>query len=589
VIDMKSLARRKKRGDSSIGKLLLVIVFVIPLIAIAGFLAILPQTGNNRSSVYPPQNLTEPIAPGFNVSGIQLYYADALKAAAQTLNATSVIVGFPVGIVPSQFQAIVQKANNLIQNYTNQMSGAESSYHSGLSLAQFGDYVDAATQLPLASSEARTANSTLYLLDTSFASMNLEGIPTSAVQPGMQTLHGQVSKLFSEVSSEASFVQRVQSGALAAANLTLKADPRTVKIGENITVSGTLYSKHVPLTNQSVSIAYQGIHVGVAITDSTGNFSLGFTTPRNYTSTANITAGFLAPSGKYAPVEAVTFVQVSFYTALLSLTSIPGVVVPGETYGFSLNVTLVPSGSATFPAPPENISSSVFGQESNITYTGTSNPEFFSLQFSVPSNTPDGSSNLAFNSTGDANYAPIQSSTTVQVVRQPISVNVNSPVFVNPFKQFRVSGNTFYGPQGNLTTLSSGVVKVTYGGTTLQQKLDSDGTFSFTLGPNTNTVAAGGALIVTVIPNNASIEIYNSTQIIGGVETSPGASTAILLVLAFACTAVYFGLQSGMARGKDKGGKSRKDSISGKKEPRIQKPQNTLQQRNQQEMGEPQK
>jgi hypothetical protein len=550
---MRSRGKRKKKsGDSSVGRLLLVIVFVLPLVAIASFLAILPQTGNNRSSVYPPQNLTLPVAPGFNVSGIQLYYADALATAAQTLNATNVIVNFPLGIVPSQYQPLIQNANNLIQNYTNQMRAAESSYNIGFSLAEFGNYVDAAPQLSLANSESKTANSTLYMLDSAFASMSEQGIPASAVRQGMQTLHGQVSKLLSQISSEAALVQRVQSGLLLASNLTVSINPITVKIGENITASGTLHSKHTPLANQSVSISYQGVLVGVAGTDSTGHFSLRFATPKNYTSSANITASF-SPSGKYAPVKAVAFAQVSFYATVVSLTGIPNIIVPGQSYAFRLNVTLLSSGSAKLPAPPEIIHAYLFGQESNITYTGTSRQEFFSLQLPATTKLPDGQFNLIFNATGDADYALLQSTTTVQVARQPISVNLNSPAFVNPFKHFTVSGKAFYGPRGNLTPLTGGVVQITYGKTTLEQKLNSDGSFSLTLGPNTNTLVTGGNLTVTVIPSNYGIDSFKSSQIIGGVQTSPGASTAILLVIAFGFVAVYFGLQSNMARKKSEG------------------------------------
>ena len=542
------LLRRNGRGDSSIGRLLVVLFFVVPLLVIAGSISILPQVGNLRSSIYPPQNLVHPTNGGFNVSGIQLYYAAALTSAAETLNATGVIVNYPLGIVPSQFRAIMNSTDGLIQNFTNQIRLAGVTYRTGLASAQIGGYVDAASQLAQAKSETVTTNSTLNSIDASFASMKNEGIPIGAVQPEMNTLHAMVSSLFSEIANEANFVHRVQSGALIAADLTLAVNKTAVRIGQNVVASGTLNSEGAPLSNQNISIAYEGRSVGVATTDSGGNYSMGFVAPANYTSFANITATF-NPATRYAPVKAVTFLRVSYYTTLVNLTGIPSVVVPGQPYEFRINITVVPSGSATFPAPQKIIHVYLFGRESNITYTGTASSQFFLTQLLATNSVPDGRSTLVFNSTGDFDYAPLESATTVQVARQSIFVNMTSPSFVNPFHGFGVKGKVTFGSPGNLTVLSGGSVVVSYGNVVLHQRLNSNGTFAINVPPSLNTILVGGDLSVKVIPDSPSIDNYASTSTVAGLQNSPGASTALLLVVVFALVALNFAFSGYRTRG----------------------------------------
>ena len=548
---LKSL-QRKRGGGSSIGRLLVVLFFVVPLLVMAGLLSFLPQIGNLRSSVYPPQDLVHTTGGGFNTSGIQLYYAAALTAAAQTLNATGVIVNYPLGIVPSQFQTIMNSTNGLIQNFTSQMRLAGITYQIGAEFSKIGNYVDAANQLALAKSQTAKANSTLDSMDASFASMKSEGIQISAVQPRMDTLHGMVDTLFSEIASGTDFVHRVQIGAIIPANLTISASARTVNIGQSIVASGTLHSQGAPLSNQNISITYQGVPVGIATTDSSGNYSLGFVTPSNYTSSANITANF-NPTTRYAPVRAVTFVRVSYYTTLLNLTGIPSIVVPGQPYEFRMNITVVPSGAATFPAPPETIHVYLFGRESNITYSGTNSSQFFLTQLLATDSVPNGPSTLVFNSTGDSNYAPLRFGTTVQVARQGISVNMTSPSFVNPFHGFEVKGNVSFGSPGSFVALSDGSVSVSYGNVVLQQRLSSNGTFSISVPPSLSTVLVGGDLSVVVVPDSASVNEYNSTSTVSGLQNSPGASTAILLVVVFALVALNFafsGYRAKLNRGK---------------------------------------
>jgi hypothetical protein len=538
-----------KRGNGSIGRVLLALFLLLPLILISGWLSALPQVGNSKSSVYPPSNLTRPVTTGFNLSGIQVYYSQALAAASETLNATGVISTFPLRIVPSQYQSIMNSTDDMIQNLANQLRVSGSDYQLGLTSAQFGDFIDASTQLAAARSDALSANDTFNSLQASFGAIKAAGIPIGQVEPGMNALHGQVSALLSDISGEATLVQRVESGLLAAANLTLSATPATVKIGENLTASGTLKSKGLALDNQSISILYQGRMIGIATTDSAGRYRLGFTAPANYTSVANITASFDSP--EYAPVKAIAFVGVSFYTTIVNLTSVPSLVVPGQSYNLPVNITIVPSGAAAFPAPKETIQAYLLGQKSNITVSGNS-LQLFSMQFAATETTPNGPNVLVFNSTGSKEYAPLSFATQVQVRREPISVSVSSPSEVNPLKSFTVSGKAEVGLRGNQTPLSSGIVKVNFGGKVVQQNLRSDGTFSLTLGPNLNTAITGGKLSITIVPGVSSVNAYSANLTVNGLETSPGASSAIILVIAFVFAALYFALFR-----RSKGNKSR--------------------------------
>lgn len=535
----------------SLGRIILVVLLIIPLLLLPEVISLLPQIGNSTSNVAPPQNLTPPpSSPGFNRTGVEVFYSDVLDAAASTLNATGTIVNYPVGSLPPQYQGMILSTNQIIQNLTSQLRTTGSQYEPAHLAEELGNYATSSTELALAQSDILQANSTLTSLKGAFNKMEQGGIPTSALQSGISLLQGRVSLLSSEISSETSLVEKIQSGKIASTNMTLTVNPSPVKIGQGITCFGSLLSKGSALANESVSIAYNGYNMGVARTDTQGRYVFGFFAPVNYTTATNVTATF-APGGQsYAPSISVVDVGVSFYTPRVIIASAPSSVVPGETYKLSGNISVTTSGGATLPAPEEAIRAYLLGQAFNLTYFGTSPNQTFSIQFVPQRSAPDGPNTLVFNSSGDQNYSPLRSSVTINVNREAIFVQTSYPAIVNPFQSFVVSGEVSYGSKGNSTPLSDGSVILNIGGKLIQENLSSEGTFSIGTKPSLIAMLGGDTFSISVIPGPASIDNYSSTHSFQGVLTNPSYSTVGLLVIFLGFAVVYYVLIRGLLHSK---------------------------------------
>lgn len=518
--------------------MLLVLVLIILLLLFPGFLSLLPQIGNSSSSVAAPQNLSPPSSsPEFNLTGVEVFYSEVLQTAAQTLNATNVISNYPIETVPSQYQGMILLTNQIIQNLTNQLRAAGSQYKQAFLLEELGNYENSSNELSDAYSYAQTANSTLISLNSAFERMDQSGIPTNDTQSGVNLLEARLFALVGEISSESSLVQKIENGVISPTKLTLKITPSTVKIGEKIFAFGSLFSNSSALPNEQISIAFSGYTMGSTQTNSSGMFQFDFSIPKNYATSANITATFAG--GSYAPAMSIQFVSVSLYTPRVIFTSIPQSVVPGQSYELNGNISVTGS-DASFPAPQEIFYAYALGQVSNITYLGTMANQTFSLKIFAGNNVSDGTNLLVINSSGDQNYSPLRARVAVDVIREAIYVKLSYPWIANPFSSFKVTGQASYGPEGNSTPLSDGYVVLSLGSQSVRGNLNAQGTFSLTIKPPLSTMLRGAAFSVSVMPGESTIDSYSSTRSFEGILTDPDVSTIGLLVFFFAFVILYY-------------------------------------------------
>jgi hypothetical protein len=521
--------------------MLILLLIIVPLLVLPSVLSFLPQLGNFRSIVGPPQSLSTPSSSsGFNITGIATFYADALSVASETLNASSLISSFPVQAIPAQYQAIVNSTNRLIENLTVELLTSENEYRVANFSEELGNYHNSSIELVKAESDVLAANLTYASILSSFDALSQSGVLTGSDQQGLSSLSERISSLFDEIYGETNLVENIENGTIAPTELTLGVNSSTVTVDQGLLASGSLDSKGSPVGNQIISLAYNGYGVGTTKTDSTGEFELSFSTLANYTSSANITARFDSPKA-YAPALAIAYVNLSFYTPFINVTSIPQNVVPGQSYEIGGNIFMSPSGpDAFFPAPFQIIEADLFGNVTNITYDGFAPAQPFLLQFVANQSAPDGINTLIFNSSGNAYFAPLYFPVGVVVTRQTPSVALSYHTIVNPFEPFRVSGKIMYGSGGNETALSNGTVVLGIGGRYVEGSLNPDGTFSLAVRPNIATILEGGDFSLQVDPGPVSIDSYSSSYSVVGLLTNSDVSVILILSILFGIAVFYY-------------------------------------------------
>ncbi len=386
--------------------------------------------------------------------------------------------------IPERYRFIVNRFMQLLNGLSNLLNNVEGLLDRAEALVGLGRGRDAKPLLDEASAKLVSANATrIELRSASEELAKTFSLPMGGLSRKVDELGRVIAELFGRLLRLREMVEKQTT--LEDTYLTIDVEPKTVWTGENIEVSGKLYTAKAHLNGRSVQILVDGAVLAEAVTAGEGELHLSVKLPYIYKPTIHIQARYV-PKGldseAYKP-SASNIVEVSLlYVKPAIKAEAVGEALPGKTF------ILKGSVEAVRPLPYSAVKVSWVGASLNASLEGGR----FTATLYTPEDIPDGEYSLKVEAPARQVFAPAGATVQVTVRRLPLNVTLQPPTVVFAGFTSTLKGENIYGRERFNVT-----VKAVFAGQSYTA--NSDGEFSFVL-----------AVPLTVFTGYHDYEVYVS-------------------------------------------------------------------------------
>lgn len=403
--------------------------------------------------------------------------------------------------VPADLSYILNRYNNLTQQFINTLIDLQTSLDNASSLLGQNRLDEAAINLNKAGvlvSQAEILLSSLQDATTTLSQqLGVLAAPAeSQIAQAYDSLQSALQRLTDLINQYHAMMQNIDSTRqnktqqLQPTALTLSINTTNVSVGGSIYASGALTSKGQVLPNRQIFLLIDGLKVASATTGSGGFFTAVMKVPYNYlhimTSLAIYTPVGADENHYIAALSPPLTININFYNTSINC-SIPDVAYPG----LPLNVNGSVTSQTGIALSGRTIKFQLDNNVLNLVQSD-SNGIFF-IQTMINSQTAIGTHNVTITVEPSGIYAGITKQETVNLKQMVSTINVQLPSLVLLPSQIQIKGTvkTLLGPLNN--------AKVTV-------EFDSADTV-------TQTLADGSFNVTFNVPLNANLGGFQSLNI----------------------------------------------------------------------------
>ncbi len=424
-----------------------------------------------------------------------------LVASEQYANASRLSQQLSLISVPADLSYILNRYNNLTQQFINTLSELQATLDNASSLLGQNRLDEAAINLNKAGVLVSQAEILLSSLQDATATLSqqlgvLAAPAESQIMQAYNSLQSALQKLTDLINQYHAMMQNINSARenkaeqLQPTLLTLSLNTTHVSVGGSIYASGALTSKGQVLPNRQISLLIDGLKVASATTGSGGSFTTIMLVPYNYvnvmTSQALYTPEGADANHYVAALSPPLTLNVNFYNTVINY-SVPDVAYPGLPLNVNGSITsqtsIALSGRTIKIQLDDNVLDQVQSDSNGI----------FSIQTIIKSQTTIGSHNVTIEVDPSGIFAGVTQQKTVNVKQMVSTINVQVPSLVLLPSQIQIEGivKTLSEPLNN--------AKVT---------VDFDSAYAVT-----QTLVDGSFNVTFTVPLNANLGGFQSLNV----------------------------------------------------------------------------
>ncbi|MDH5807390.1 MAG: hypothetical protein QXW62_05870 [Candidatus Methanomethylicaceae archaeon] len=324
--------------------------------------------------------------------------------------------------IPSNLRFIFDRFIYLMNNITNSLDKIEKLIDEAEALINIGKSLEAKSILIQASKEINIINITykeLRLASEEFA----------------KAFYLPINEMRLRLDSLSQFINEINQRILLLLNkieyqimlnetfLTIDVKPKTVWIGDVITIEGKLTTQNEPLFGKKVSIFINELKINEVFTNLNGSFNIEVKLPYIYESSIDVQAKYIPidmDAEIYKPsISNVIKVNLLYIEPEIIIES-DKIALPGKTF------TIKGKVQANSPLPYSNVK--IFWLN-NVINTELLNDGSFEAMLYTPTDISSGKYDIIVNTPASGIFAPTSTSLSILIERMPINITINAPRF----------------------------------------------------------------------------------------------------------------------------------------------------------------